>query len=193
MNISRHATERFVERILNIKGKNEIDTYIKANTKEIETEIRELFNQSKLIFTGIIGGGDNKEAKYYVVNDFCMILTADGNDNMKTCYKLEFPLPEDVQPMIVNSLLEHIQKSENEYNASKEQANEKLLSIDEQQHMIKLEIEELENKIKYAKSRSDLLSQEKQVINDNLKVLKSNTVNYAYQLFGNKYYKMDYK
>ncbi|MGL6174815.1 MAG: hypothetical protein ACRC1P_09460 [Cellulosilyticaceae bacterium] len=192
MNVSRHATERYVERFLNVSGKVEIDSYIKKNTQELEAEIRDKFNQARLVYIGKIGG-DMQPCKFYVHDLTCMVITADGKDTMKTVYPLKFPLPEDVQESVVHSLLNHIEQSNKAYDDYKSEVDSRVIEINSEDDRLDMEISIMEEKIKTIRGKKDLLQCEKKVLQSELSDLNNIAQQYAYQLFGNVYWKQECK
>lgn len=190
MHITKHAKQRYVERIKGINDKQERDAYISTNCEQIETDINKMFDYMKLVYSGQIGG-DKTTAKFYLHQDICFVLSTD--DALRTVYKINFPFPKETVKLVINGLKESIiagNKTVCELGSVIKKENELLdFEIDRNSNEIKI----LEEQIDLLKSKNEMLTIEKENKSKEVKILNSEVKNYAEQLFGNTEFKQDCK
>lgn len=188
INVTRHARERYCERIKGIADKTERNAYITTNEEIILSHINAMFSHSKFIFRGKIGG-DNTTKNFYLHQDIAMVVSDDNN--LVTIFKVNFEFPNDAKFYVINSLVEHIQDLGERFTEEKEKVDSRLCDIELEKERNDSEIKELESRIKILKDKNAMLDMEKKTALQEVALISSQQQRYAWQLFGNSDYKND--
>lgn len=158
MNLRKHFKERYVERILGIKDPNEIRQYIGQNEAQIVEHINKLFEFSRLLYKGQIGG--DKSTKHFYLNSD-IIMVADGtNTCLITLYKCDFGFPEHLNKANIKGLVTEIEKLQELYKEESLNEEDEIERKKVEIENINVDIQSLENQIKYLKSKKDILESE---------------------------------
>ena len=152
-NISKHASERYAERIM---GKEDIDVnrFVTLNEDKIKTDINKLIQYGELIYTGKQSQKDGKGNVIDVYLKDCWIILVDGRlKNVVTLYKIDLGLDEEFNKAYVSKMMEKLncckenlesvrQQVQAESNTYKEMIADSESQIKEYRGMIK-NLEEL--------------------------------------------------
>ncbi len=187
MNITNHAKERYVERIKDIKTKNEIKQYIAQNEDIINEHIMRLYKHSDNVFTGQIGG-DKTTKSFHLNGDTCLVM--DG-DCIRTIYKINFAFPEKTRLMVIEGLKHEIIKLQESIAEESKSVEVKRQEYDGKIIQSKREIDNLKEKIEIMEDEIKIYENEKTLINKKLRHSGRYLQEYAEQLFGNTEYKKD--
>ena len=189
MNITNHAKERYVERIKDIKTKNEIKQYIAQNDDMINEHIMKLYEYSDNVFTGQIGG-DKTTKSFYLNGDTCLVV--DG-DCIRTIYRINFAFPEKTRLMVIEGLKHEIIKLQEDMIDESKSVEVKRQEYNSKIEQSKREIEKLKEKVEITEDEIKIYENEKALLNKKLKHNNRHLQEYAEQLFGNTEYKKDIK
>lgn len=152
-NISKHAAERYAERIM---GKEDIDInrFVTLNEDKIKTDINKLIQYGELIYIGKQSSKDGKGSIVDVyLNGFWIILADTRTKNVITLFKVDLGLDEEFNTAYVNRMVEKLntykealentkQQVQIESNTYREMINDAETQIKEYRSMIK-NLEEL--------------------------------------------------
>lgn len=188
INITRHARERYCERVKGIADKTERNAYITTNEEIILSHINSMFSHSKFIFRGKIGG-DNTTKNFYLHQDIALVVSDDNN--LITIFRVNFEFPSDAKFYVINSLVEHILDLEERFKEEKEKVDSRIFDIEMEKEKNEAEIKELETRIKLLKDKNTMLDMEKKTSLQEVSLISSQQQRYAWQLFGNSDYKND--
>ena len=191
INITRHARERYCERIKGITDKTERNAYLTNNEELILSHINMMFSHAKFIYRGKIGGDNTTKNFYISSNDICLVVSDDNN--LITIFKINFEFPQDAKDYVINSLVEHIQDLGERFTEEKEKVDSRLCDIDLEKERNDSEIKELEAKIKILKDKNTMLDMEKKTALQEVALISTQQQRYAWQLFGNSDLKSDFK
>ena len=86
LEITRHAEERYVQRIMGYKEKPDIGVYIAQNKELIQERINKMVEFGEIIYKGKIK--DDNFVNVYI-NDIWVILTDKKNEKVITIYKVD--------------------------------------------------------------------------------------------------------
>lgn len=151
--ISKHAKERFVERILGIP-KEEVKSYLAKNESIVEEHILEMYTYSEKIWSGQLFG--NITRNYYLRDD--IVIVVDTNDQcIVTVFYVDFGLTRDGNRRLVKVLLEEKEQIEKDL----EKVNQ---SIQEEIAICSVELEQVESEISLLKSRLEGLTMKRDAI-----------------------------
>ena len=152
-NISRHASERYAERIMG-KEDNDVNRFIVLNEDKIKTDINKLISYGELIYQGKQSQKDGKGNVVDVYLNGCWIVLVDSRaKNVITLYKIDLGLGEDFNKAYVSKMMEKLntykevlentkQQVQEESNTYREMINDAETQIKEYRSMIK-NLEEL--------------------------------------------------
>lgn len=154
--ISRHAKERYSQRILNKEDNNEIQRFIVENEDKIFTDINKMVNYGKLIYSGKQSQKDGKGNVVDVyLKDTWVVLADNKNKNVITLYKIDLGCGDDFNQQYISRMIEKLDASkreledaqlqvEQEKNMYTDMINDAFAQINEYKTMIK-NLEELCN------------------------------------------------
>lgn len=152
-NISKHASERYAERIMG-KEDTDVNRFITLNEDKIKTDINKLIQYGELIYSGKQTHKDNKGNVIDVfLKDTWVVLADNRSRNVITLYKIDLGLDDEfnkayifkmVEKLSANKeVLESVQRQvQEESNTYREMINDAETQIKEYRSMIK-NLEEL--------------------------------------------------
>lgn len=107
--ISKHAEERYVERIMNKDNKNDIIRFISENKDKIKTDINKMIQYGECIF---IGKQSQKDGKGNVLNVYlngCWVVLVDiKSELVVTLYKIDLGLDDEFNKIYISKVMEKI-------------------------------------------------------------------------------------
>lgn len=111
--ISKHAKERYTERILEKSTANEIQTFIAKNEEKIVTDINKMIIYGDLIYSG---KQTQKDGRSYTVevflNGLWIVLADAKKKNVITLYKVDLGVDDDFNNEYVARMLEKLKGAE---------------------------------------------------------------------------------
>lgn len=188
LNITKHALERWCERILGL-DKSEVALYITTNREQLVEHINETFSYSEFIYKGQLGT-DNITRHYYIQNNNVFITNTDDNAII-TIYKVDLGFTDNINTMLRKEMMKEVAKlQEEKYNIDMEVLEE----IDK----TKFELQDIDDNIVILERQLAELKQQKKMKSEHIKSInsKSNYVNqelskYVLKLVNSKEYKDD--
>lgn len=152
MNIKKHAMKRWVQRVLNIKDKIEIDRYVTENEEMLKDNILKTFGYSSFIYKGQIG--DNVTRNFYIQQDIIFVVNT-TNDAIITVYMVDFGFPKHINLNVARELLLEVhglikEKEEADFEVLEniEAINNKIADLDTQIELTKKHLKSLEEQKK---------------------------------------------
>lgn len=144
--ISKHAKERYAERIMNKEDKGDINRFIAANEEKIKTDIHKLIHYGECIFTGKQSQKDGKGNVLDVYLNGTWVILVDNNAKVVvTLYKIDLGLDEEFNKTYVSKMLGKL-------DAKKEILEEVKLAAHQETEMYHGLIDDAEMQIKEYKS-----------------------------------------
>jgi len=196
INISKHFSQRWAERILEI-GKDaptvpeklrQAKEYAAQNFEMIKAHANKTFMYAEFVWRGQLG--DNVTRNYYIEDDIIFVLNT-TNDAMITAWKVDFGLPGKGNTEARKSLVEEIHR----LVAEKDEIEFKILEQQEakQQEMIQLDetIAILQSQLKNAQERKTFATQEMKEIQKETLHIALETKKYTNMLINSKEYQAD--
>lgn len=187
MNITKHARERYVERVKGITTKNEIRQYIVENEEMLDNHILKLFEHSDKIYTGQVGG-DKTTKDFYITNDICIVA---DSECIRTIFIINFAFPEKTKMVVIEDLKEEIMRLQSDIEIEKEESDKERDKLNHSIEKLKQDIANYEELIDIRQSEIRMYETQKQVLNKKTQQSYRYLNNYADQLFGNTEYKKD--
>ena len=152
--ISRHAQERYAERIMGKDNNCDVKHFILNNEEKIKTDIHKLIQYGDLIYSGKQSQRDGKGNVIDVyLNNTWVVLADNRSKTVVTLYKIDLGLDEEFNKAYTSKMLEKLntyketlgntqQQTQEESNTYREMIGEAEAQIKEYRSMIK-NLEEL--------------------------------------------------
>ena len=145
--ISRHAAERYAERIMGKEDNVDINRFVTLNEDKIKTDINKLISYGDLIFTG---KQSQKEGKNNVINVYlngCWIILVDekNKNTVITLYKVDFGLDDEFNKVYISKMIEKLNECKKKLHTVEEQ-------VKTESNMYREMIDDVESQIKEYKS-----------------------------------------
>lgn len=175
-NISKHAKERYVQRLLNKEDNSEIQRFIIENEEKIKTDINKMIQFGECIFQGKQLQKDGKGNMISVfLKDTWVVLADTKNENVITLYKIDLGCGDDFNKQYIDKMMDKLNKNkdnllsvklevETESSMYCEMINDAATQINEYKSMIK-NLEELckgyqtiidNNMVKFSQANKDV-------------------------------------
>ena len=175
--ISKHASERYAERIMGKEDNLDVNRFITLNEEKIQTDINKLINYGELIYQGKQTQKDGKNNMIDVYLNNCWVVLADSRTkNVITLYKIDLGFDEEFNKLYVSKMMEKLntykevaestkQQVQTESNTYREMIADAEVQIKEYRGMIK-NLEELctgykiivdNNNVKIAQANKDVV------------------------------------
>lgn len=110
MNITRHAKERYAERVMDKSSNHDIQKFINEHEQKIHDDIEKMIAFGTLIYSGKQTQKDNKSSNIIdvYVNGCWIILFDSANENVITLYKVDLGADEEFNNTYVQKMMERI-------------------------------------------------------------------------------------
>lgn len=168
--VSKHAKERYTERIMEKATSNEIQTFVVQNEEKIIGDINKMIQYGELIYTGKQTQKDGRTYNVEVfLNGLWVVITDIKSKNVITLYKIDLGVDEEFNQEYVNRMM-------NKFNAAKENLEYVTLEVEKENDSYKTIIEQnvsLINEYKgYIKNLEELNTGYKTIIDNNTVKIK---------------------
>lgn len=109
MQITKHAKERYAERIMDKSDTRDINLFITHNEEKIKTDIEKMVQYGDLLFSGRTAGGKPGANPVNVyLNGLWVVLEDSKSHDIITLYKIELGVDEDFDTEFVNRMVEKL-------------------------------------------------------------------------------------
>ena len=171
--VSKHAKERYAERIMERATNNEIQTFVVQNEDKIIGDINKMIQYGELIYTG----KQTQKRKTYDIevnievflNGLWIVITDVQAKNVITLYKIDLGVDDDFNREYVNRMMD-------KFNAAKENLEAATLEVEQENDSYKTMIEQnvaLINEYKsYIKNLEELNAGYKTIVDNNAVKIK---------------------
>ena len=144
--ISKHAQQRYAERIMEKYDMGDINRFIVNNEEKIKTDIHKLIHYGEMIFTGKQSKTDGKGNVLDVyLKDTWVILVDNKSEIVVTLFKIDLGLGEDFNKTYVSKMMDKL-------NQCKEVLDTVQAEVQAESDMYKEMIDDTETQIKEYKS-----------------------------------------
>ena len=120
--ISRHAKERYAQRILNKEDNNEVQKFIVENEDKIITDINKMIHYGDLIYSG---RQTQKDGKGNIIDVFlkdCWIVLVDSKShNVITLYRIDLGCGDDFNQQYIIKMMAKLNESKDALETAKSQ------------------------------------------------------------------------
>ena len=169
--ISKHASLRYTERLLNKEDNNEIQRFIIENEEKIKTDLNKMIAFGQLIYTGKTAHKDCKNPISVFIKDHWVILADEKSKNIVTVFKIDLGCGDDFNNQYISKMMEKLEEKQHALLGVQ-------LEVDEESKMYAEMIDDSKNQINEFKSMINNLEglcQGYQTIIDNNKVRVNST------------------
>ncbi len=161
-NITNHALMRYASRvfrghIINERTWEQWKKNHRDELPEVERKLKEDMQKAEYIATGAYEG--NRKADFYI-NEEAMMTFIVNEDNLVTCYHIDFGLDEVGNKEMLQVLLDNIERSELAEANFEENTREKKEKIIVRLNIATAEIKELNAKLERAREEKNIADQE---------------------------------
>lgn len=168
--VSKHAKERYTERIMEKATSNEINTFLVQNEDKIINDINKMIQYGELIYTGKQTQKDGRTYNVEVfLNGLWVVITDIKSKNVITLYKIDLGVDEEFNQEYVSRMMD-------KFNAAKENLEYVTLEVEKENDSYKTMIEQnvaLINEYKgYIKNLEELNTGYKTIIDNNAVKIK---------------------
>ena len=168
--VSKHAKERYTERIMERATNNEIQTFVVQNEEKIIGDINKMIQYGELIYTGKQTQKDGRTYNVEVyLNGLWVIITDIKSKNVITLYKIDLGVDDEFN-------LEYVCRMMDKFNAAKENLEAVTLEVEKENDSYKTMIEQnvaLINEYKsYIKNLEELNAGYKTIVDNNAVKIK---------------------
>lgn len=163
--ISKHAKERYAERIMEKDSILEINTFIVQNEDKIINDINKMIHYGQLIYTGKQTQKDGRSYNVEVfLNGLWIVIVDEKSKNVITLYKIDLGVDDEFNQEYVNRMMD-------KFNAAKENLEVITSKIDKENDsyktMIEQNIEQINEYKSYIKNLEELNIGYKTIIDNN--------------------------
>lgn len=110
--ISKHAKERYAERIMNKEDMGDINRFIAGNEEKIKMDINKLIHYGEMIYTGKQSTRDGKGNVIDVYLKNTWVILVDGKSEVVvTLYKIDLGLDDEFNKTYISKMMEKLNKS----------------------------------------------------------------------------------
>lgn len=118
--ISKHAEERYAERIMEKDNKCDAAVFIAEHKDKIVNDINKMIEFGKKIYSGKSPqlSQKNNNKPYMVdiyLNGYWVIIVGKDNGNVITLYNIDLQVDEELNQMFISKMMARIEAAENEY------------------------------------------------------------------------------
>lgn len=171
--ISRHAQERYAERIMNKDTKYDVNRFIIDNEEKIKTDINKMITYGEMIYTGKQSQKDGKGKVVDVYLKDSWVVLADGKSEVVvTLYKIDLGLDDEFNKAYISKMMEKLNVDKEALENTKEQVQTESDMYEEMIDEAAAQINEYKSMIK---NLEELCSGYRTVIDNNrVKVSQAN-------------------
>ena len=168
--VSKHAKERYAERIMERATNNEIQIFVVQNEDKIIGDINRMIQYGELIYTGKQTQKDGRTYNVEVyLNGLWVVITDIKSKNVITLYKIDLGVDDEFN-------LEYVHRMMDNFNAAKENLEAVTLEVERENDSYKTMIEQniaLINEYKsYIKNLEELNAGYKTIVDNNAVKIK---------------------
>ena len=171
--ISKHAEQRYAERIMDKESKNDIQRFICENEEKIKTDINKMITYGEMIFAGKQSQKDGRGNVLNVYLKDCWVVLVDNNSEVvMTLYKIDLGLDDEFNKAYISKMMEKL-------NGCKKVLEDTKLEVQKESNTYKELVNDAEAQIceykAMIKNLEELCSGYKTIIeNNNITVLQAN-------------------
>ena len=110
--ISKHASQRYTERLLNKEDNNEIQRFIIENEEKIKTDLNKMIEFGQLIYTGKTSHKDCKNPISVFIKDTWILLADVKDKNIITVFRIDLGCGDDFNNQYISKMMEKLDEKQ---------------------------------------------------------------------------------
>lgn len=171
--ISKHASERYAERIMGKEDNLDVNRFITLNEDKIKTDINKMIEYGSLIYQGKQTQKDGKSNMIDVYLKDCWVVLADSRTkNVITLYKIDLGFDEEFNKLYVSKMMEKLNAYKEALANTKQQVQTESNTYREMIADAEVQIKEYRGMIK---NLEELCTSYKTIVdNNNVKIAQAN-------------------
>lgn len=187
MTFTKHARERYAERIMHRDNARDVNVFVSENTEKIEKDIRNMILYGEEIYCGKPSFNNPKQHNcIYILNDLWIIVIDAFDNKVIILYKIDLGAGEDIDIAFVRRLKDKITEAKKVAAGVKEQIDKEsssYLAIIKDNTEI---ISELKKKIKNLETINEAYSSTIEAANKRNALVEDDIKSYVAALVGRK-------
>ena len=120
MNITRHAKERYAERIMGRDNKTDVAVFVAGHEKKIQEDIEKMVTYGTIVYTGKSAKQKDSTVNI-IVKDLWVLIVDVARKNVVTLYKIDLGVGEEYDKKFVEIALKQIEDAKAEFEKKKEE------------------------------------------------------------------------
>ena len=187
LTFTKHARERYAERIMHRDNIRDINVFVAENTEKIEKDIKNMVLYGEEIYTGKPSFNNPKQHNcIYILNDLWIVVIDAYDDKVITLYRIDLGAGEDFDIAFKRRLLDKINEAKKIAEETKSQ-----IEAESDQYMAIIKdntemIAELRKKIKNLESINEAYSSTIEAANKRKSMAEDDVKYYVATLVGRK-------
>ena len=125
MNISKHAEERYAERIIDYDEKIDRNIFITQHKEKIEKDLNKMKEYGQLLYSGK-SLKDNKTTVDIYLKDTWVLLVDKEKDLLITVYKVDLKVDEEFTKEYITKILAKLEEAVKEYSQVEEETDNQI-------------------------------------------------------------------
>lgn len=171
MEFTEHSIERYVERVQEKQGKNEIKTFVAQNRDRIETNLQKLYDSAEFLCQTRIK--EHNVTNFYVNKNGWVLITDKDDKKLITLYKVDLFLGTDFNKYYIEKMTQDIKEKMSAYSYLEQLEEENKKKRNEDIKECEAEISSLKTRIKWLEENIKLYEQQNSESDARLKVKKA--------------------
>lgn len=183
--ISKHAKERYSERIMDKDSKVDVNRFVIENDEKIKTDINKMIEYGEMIFEGK-PNRDRKNKICVYLKDCWVVLCDPSKSIVITLYKVDLGLEDEFNKLYIEKMLDKLTQSKGHLEITKQQLQEESQNYSE---IIENNISQINEYKGYIKNLEELNNSYKNIIENNsvqIDIAEKEVVQVVNDLIGKK-------
>ena len=185
MDISKHAKERYAERIMSYEDKCDVNKFVQTNEAKIVEDLNKMVKYGELLYSGK-SLKENSSVVDIFLKDSWVLLVDKNKDLLITVYKIDLQVEEEFTKEYIERLKNKLNTQKEEYNKEKESANKQINEYREIISSNQAVINDYKKTMRSLEEQNELYNKLILDLNANTKVLDDNIRKTVMILTGNK-------
>ena len=158
MEISKHAQERYAERIMDKTDTLSVNTYISLHTEDISDAIHKMIEYGELIYSGISISEYNKNVVDVYLRDTWIIIVDKARQKVITLYSIDLGVGKEFNEQYMGLLLGRLHKAQERFEAKKTEIDEQQAEYEKIVADNKAVIEDYKKMIKSLEEQNEMFN-----------------------------------
>jgi hypothetical protein len=123
-NISKHAQQRYAERIMSKEGKGDIAVYISSNAEKICNDVNKMIDYGRLVYSGDTESSGQIHDVY--MSDTWIVITDPKSQKVVTLYSIDLGVGDEFNKNYIKLLLERLDEAKERFAEKDKELSERV-------------------------------------------------------------------